>query len=376
MIPRIHDSLDAKLEPGKALLIYGPRRVGKTTLLKNYLSTTPFKNKLASGEDVRTRNLLSSDDFKLILEYVEGYELLALDEAQAIPGIGRGIKIIVDQRPDIRVVLTGSSSFELAGQTGEPLTGRKKTLTLYPIAQCELASVRNRHELREGLEDFLVYGSYPEVLSAPAKARKAELLRELADSYLLKDILAFDRVRNSKTILDLLTLLAFQVGSEVSANELGTRLGADTKTVQRYLDLLEKAFVLVRLGGLARNLRNEVSGKAKYYFMDTGIRNALIANFNGLALRDDGGALWENFAFIERLKRRSYRSLIANMYFWRTYDQKEIDLVEEREGRLFGYEMKWSSAKAPREPALWKSAYPNSSYEAITPSNYLDFVAG
>jgi len=235
--------------------------------------------------------------------------LLAIDGAQNIPNIGMGPKIIVDHVPGIQIIVTGSSSFELAGQVGEPLTGRKQTLSLYPLAQSELLSANNKFELKEKLADLLVYGSYPEVVQAKNKEMRIETLTEIANAYLLKDILAFDRVKNSRVLLDLLKLLAFQIGSEVSLNELATQLGADVKTVQRYLDLLEKAFVILRLGGFSRNLRQEVVSKSKYYFLDNGIRNAVIAQFNSLDLRNDIGALWENFMIMERLKYRTYHSL-------------------------------------------------------------------
>jgi predicted AAA+ superfamily ATPase len=374
MFTRSYQPLENHIQAGKALLIYGARRAGKTTLLQNFLKTTNLKYKLDSGDNIRTQQILSSQDFEQILSYVEGYELLAIDEAQNIPNIGMGIKIIVDQRPDIRVILTGSSSFELAGQVGEPLTGRKHTLTLYPLAQAELLSTFNKFELREKLEDFLIYGSYPEVVQASTKKQKLDVITEIANSYLVKDILAFDRVKSSKTLIDLLKLLAFQSGSEVSLTEVGTKIGVDYKTIQRYLDLLEKSFVLVRLGGFSRNLRNEITNKAKYYFMDLGIRNSLIAQFNGLSQRNDIGQLWENFIFIERLKHRAYQNIYANMYFWRTYSQQEIDLIEEHDGRLHGYEMKWSTSKSPTAPASWVEAYPNSSYEIISPDNYQKFI--
>ncbi len=374
MFTRAYEPLDAFLQPNKVLAVFGPRRVGKTTLLQAYLKDTPLKYKLDSGDNLRTQQVLGSQDFGQILPYVEGYEMLAIDEAQNIPNIGMGLKIIVDQVPGIRVVVTGSSSFELTGQVGEPLTGRKRTLTLYPLAQSELLSVYNRFELRERLEDFLVFGSYPEVLQAATRGERIEVVTEIANSYLLKDILVFDRVRRSRTLLDLLRLLAFQVGSEVSLSELGTQLGVDVKTVQRYLDLLEQAFVIVRLGGFSRNLRQEVTSKSKIYFLDNGIRNAVIAQFNALAQRNDIGALWENFIVIERLKRRTYGSLYANTYFWRTYDQQEIDLVEEHDGRLFGYECKWSPKRTPVAPKSWTTAYPDAEYAVIQPDNYLDFV--
>jgi predicted AAA+ superfamily ATPase len=374
MFIRSYEPLSEYLQAGKALLVYGPRRVGKTTLLQNFLKSTHFKYKLDSGDNIRTQQLLGSQDFSQILAYVEGYELLAIDEAQNIPNIGMAIKIIVDQRPDIRVILTGSSSFELAGQVGEPLTGRKQTLTLYSLSHSELLSSYNKFELKEKLEDFLVYGSYPEVIQASTYKQKVDAITEISNSYLVKDILAFDRVKNSKVLLDLLKLLAFQVGSEVSLSEVGAKIGVDYKTVQRYLDLLEKAFVVVRLGGFSRNLRNEVTNKAKYYFLDNGIRNSLIAQFNGISQRNDIGQLWENFIFIERLKHRTYQSIYANMYFWRTYQQQEIDLVEDRDGKLHGYEMKWSVSKTPKAPQQWVETYSNSSYEIVTPDTYQNFI--
>jgi uncharacterized protein len=374
MFKRAYEPLDAHLRPNKVLVIYGPRRVGKTTLLTRFLKSTPLKYKLDSGENIRTQQILGSQDFSQILAYTEGYELVAIDEAQSIPNIGMGLKIIVDQEPGIRVIATGSSSFELAGQTGEPLTGRKRTLTLYPIALSELLTVFNRMELREKLPEFLIFGLYPEVLQAPTRAAKIEAITEIANSYLLKDVLAFDRIKNSRTLLDLLKLLAFQVGSQVSFNEMASQLGVDVKTVQRYLDLLEKAFVILRLGGFSRNLRNEVTTKSKYYFLDNGIRNALIAQFNVLDQRNDIGQLWENFVMVERLKRRNYYPLYANMYFWRTYDQREIDLVEEREGRLFGYECKWSNKKPAIAPKGWLSTYPEAEFTVVHPDNFLDFV--
>lgn len=374
MYKRAYEPLDPFLQTNKVLVIYGPRRVGKTTLLKNFLEQTRLHYKLDSGDNIRTQQILSSQDFSQILPYVEGYELLAIDEAQNIPNIGMGLKIIVDQVPGIKVIVTGSSSFELAGQVGEPLTGRKFTMNLYPLAQSELLSVYNRFELRENLAKFLVFGAYPEVLLAPTLRERIETLTEITNAYLLKDILAFDRIKNSRVLLDLLKLLAFQVGSEVSISEVATQLGVDVKTVKRYLDLLEKSFVIYRLNGFSRNLRNEVTNKSKIYFLDNGIRNALIAQFNDLDLRNDQGALWENFIMAERLKYRTYNSLYANIYFWRTYQQQEIDLIEEHSGKLFGYEFKWSTNKGGRAPIGWAETYPNSEFKLVHPDNYLDFV--
>lgn len=374
MFTRFYEPLDSRLKPGRVLVIYGPRRVGKTTLLQTYLKNTRLKYKLDSGDNIVTQNVLSSQDFNRILTYVEGYELLAIDEAQNIPNIGMGLKIIVDQVPGLTVIVTGSSSFELAGQIGEPLTGRKRTLVLYPLAQTELLSVHNRFEIREKLPDFLIFGSYPEVLQADSRRERIEIITEISNAYLLKDILALDLVKSSRVLWDLLKLLAFQVGNQVSFSELGSQLGIDYKTVQRYLDLLEKAFVIVRLGGFNRNLRNEVTGKSKYYFMDNGIRNAVISQFGDLDSRNDVGALWENFMVMERLKYRAYSGLHANAYYWRTYSKQEIDLVEERDGRLFGFEFKWSEKKAASAPREWRETYPGESFLNVHANNYLDIL--
>jgi predicted AAA+ superfamily ATPase len=374
MITRAYEPLEQYLEPNKVLVIYGPRRVGKTTLLQNHLTQTSLRYRLAIGDDLPTQQLLSSQDVKRIKEYLEGYALFAIDEAQYVPNIGMALKIIVDQIPGMYVIATGSSSFELAGQIGEPLTGRKRTLLLYPISQLEMLPLYNRFDLRQGLEDYLIYGAYPEVVLARARRAKIDILSEIAGSYLLKDILAFERVRSSRKLWDLVKLLAFQVGSEVSLNEVSNSLGIDVKTVQHYLDLLEKAFVIFRLGGFSRNLRKEITQKAKYYFFDNGLRNAVIAQFNRLDQRNDVGQLWENFMIVERLKVLEYFSTIANLYFWRTYDQQEVDLVEEREGKLHGYEFKWSQTKPIAPPKDWLSTYDNADFAVITPENYQELI--
>ncbi len=373
MIPRFYDDLGSFLAPNKVLVIYGPRQVGKTTLLKNFLSHAKVKYKLDSGDNINTQQILSSQDFKKILDYASGYELLALDEAQRIPKIGLGLKIIVDQIPGIRVIATGSSSFELSGQIGEPLTGRKRTLTLFPFAQLELAKLYNPYELKEKLSDWMIFGSYPTAVTAENKSEKVAILEELVNSYLLKDVLEMERVKGSRVLLDLLRLLAFQVGNEVSLSELGTKLGIDYKTVARYLDLLEKSFVLFNLRGFSRNLRKEVTRKSKYYFYDNGIRNAVISNFNELDLRDDVGKLWENFLVIERLKTQAYLGIPANNYFWRTWDRKEVDWIEEREGKIFGFEFKFSPAKTG-SPKKFLAAYPEARLETVHPENYLSFL--
>jgi predicted AAA+ superfamily ATPase len=299
-----------------------------------------------------------------------------LDEAQYIPNIGIGIKILVDQVPNLKVIATGSSSFDLANQIGEPLTGRKTTLTLYPIAQLELLSQYNNYDLKEKLEEYLVFGGYPQVLTAKTREEKIRILEELVNSYIFKDILALQQLKGSKILLDLLKLLAFQVGNEVSMNELATNLAIDVKTVGRYLDLLEKAFIVFRLNAFSRNLRSEVTSKSKYFFFDNGIRNAVISQFNKLDSRNDIGSLWENFIMVERMKKRSYKHIHGYSYFWRTYEQREIDLIEEREGKLFPYEFKWTTKNEVLPPKEWMLAYPQSeSFSVINPNNYLEFIA-
>ena len=375
IIPRCYSNLEQYLEPGKVLVIYGPRRSGKTTLLNQYLQKASWRYKLDSGDNIRTQQILGSQDFSQILPYAEGYELLVIDEAQSIPNIGMGLKILVDQMPALRIIATGSSSFELAGQVGEPLTGRKRVLTLFPLAQEEiLGAIANKHELREKLPDYLIFGSYPEVVLENSGKRKIEILEELVGSYVLKDILALERIKGSKIIFSILKLLAFQVGSQVSLNEIANAVDVDVKTVRRYLDLLEKTFVIRSLSGYSSNLRGEVTSKAKYYFVDNGIRNGVIQQYNALDMRADIGQLWENFIVLERLKYRTHHEVYANMYFWRTYQQKEIDLVEERDGGLFGYECKWSPRQKVSPPKEWHAMYSTAGYSVITQQNYFEFI--
>jgi len=372
-IPRFYANLNKYLEPNKVLVIYGARQVGKTTLLQDYLAKTRFKYKIDSGDNIKIQQVLGSRDFKQILDYVSGYKLIAIDEAQRIPNVGLGLKIIVDQAPQIRVIATGSSSFGLSGQVGEPLTGRKITLTLFPIAQIELSKLRNRYELKENLPEYLVFGCYPSVITAKSRQKKIAILEEIINAYLLKDVLELERVKGSKILINLLRLLAFQIGSEVSLTELGMKLGIDYKTVARYINLLEKAFVLYTVFGFSRNLRKEITKKNKYYFYDNGIRNAIISNFNDLEVRDDIGKLWENFLVTERLKIQKYQGIYANNYFWRTWEHQEIDWLEEREGEIYAYEFKWKSGQA-KAPDEFIKSYPGAIFQTINQGNYLDFL--
>lgn len=373
-IIRIYQDLEKKLEMNKVLVIYGPRQVGKTTLLKQFLIKTSLKYRFETGENLSISIIFSEKDFKKIVEFGSGFDLIVIDEAQKIPNIGEGLKIIVDQVPGIKIIVTGSSSFDLAGQVGEPLTGRKRTLYLYPVSYLELLKQTNPFDLKQELSQLLIYGSYPEVITTESKKKKREIIEEIMNSYLLKDILEFDKVRNSKLLLDLLRLISFQVGFEVSLSELGTQIGIDYKTVARYLDLLEKSFVLYNLRGYSRNLRSEITNKSKYYFYDLGVRNAIISSFNPLELRNDVGQLWENFLVMERLKKQKYMNIYSNNFFWRTWEQQEIDFIEERDGKLFGYEFKYKKIKSS-PPKVWSSTYPESVFEVITENNFESFIA-
>jgi predicted AAA+ superfamily ATPase len=368
-------NLKTTLKPGKVVVIYGARRTGKTTLIKEFLKGEADPYLLVSGEDITIQTYLSSQSLEKLKAFVGSNRLLVVDEAQKVRNIGLNLKLIIDHIPDIRIIATGSSSFDHARSIGEPLTGRKTTLIQYPLAQLEICAIELFHETVARLESRLVYGSYPEVVLVEDNRAREQYLKEIVSSYLYKDILELDGIRQSAKIGRLLQLIAFQIGKEVSYTELGTSLGMSKNTVDHYLDLLEKAFVIQRLGGFSRNLRNEVTKNSRYYFVDNGVRNALINNFNQLDLRNDVGELWENYLVIERMKRQEYLREPANNYFWRTYTKKELDLVEERNGKLYGYEMKWGKAKT-RSPKEWTTAYPDASWQLINRDNYMGFIAG
>ncbi len=280
----------------------------------------------------------------------------------------------MDHFPQLAIVASGSASFTLAQQVGEPLTGRKKTIQLYPIAASEIIQTTTVADYLDMLDQRLVYGSYPQLFQMNDETQQQDYLRELVDSYLFRDILTLETIRNPKKIRDLLTMLAFQIGQEVSLSELGKTLELHSNTVYRYLDLLEQSFVVMNVRGFSRNLRKEVTKTSRYYFYDVGIRNALINNFNPLSLRDDVGMLWENYIVMERVKKQQYQRIHSNNYFWRTYDQKEIDWVEERGGKLHGYEIKWKS-KAVRPPQDWLKTYDAATYQLITQENHIEFIA-
>lgn len=366
-------SIKKELNKGKVLIIYGARQVGKTTLINEFLKNCKLKYKVVSGDDLQLGLELSQCTKKSTDDFVGEYELLVIDEAQRIENIGLALKLMVDNYPNKYFIATGSSSFDLASKTSEALTGRKNVINLYTISQKELLKSRSKSELKLELEHFLLFGTYPEVISTKSSANKEKIIKQIANSYLLKDLLEFEGIKNAKVILNILKLLAFQVGSEVSTVEIAKNVGIDYKTVMKYLDLLEKSFVIFSLSGFSRNLRKEVSKMSKYYFYDIGIRNALISNFNKLSNRDDIGKIWENFLMIERIKKNSYLNFSTNYYFWRTYEQQEIDLIEENSGKLFGYEFKWQ-IKNSKAPSLWLDTYINASYEEINTDNYFKFI--
>ncbi|MEZ4826450.1 MAG: ATP-binding protein [Bacteroidia bacterium] len=375
MIPRAYlQSLVEEIQNSrKIIILFGPRQVGKTTLAKETLKNLNLKSLHINADLERYANILGSRDLEKMLSLVDGFELLFIDEAQRIPDIGINLKILHDHLPQLKILVTGSSAFDLANKTKEALTGRTLTYTLYPIAVKELREWMNPIDIQAQLESYLVYGMYPEIISLKNNQRKTRYLRELVSSYLYRDILELSSIKHADKLTDLLKLIAFQIGSEVSLNELGKQLGMAKETVESYLDLLEKSFVIFRMRGFSRNLRKEVNKMSKYYFYDLGVRNTVIENFNSLDLRNDRGQLWENFLMAERRKKLAYVFEDANRYFWRTYTQQEIDYIEESNGLLSGYEFKFSTAKVSA-PRSWLETYPNATFEVINQENFLNFI--
>ena len=359
------------MQPGKAVLIFGARRVGKTVLMKEIVNKFNGKKIVLNGEDFEVHNMLENRSVANYKSLFEGTDLLAIDEAQNIPDIGNVIKLIIDEVEGIRVIATGSSSFDLLNKLGEPLVGRASQFLLSPFSIQEIRQIENGIEMRQNLENRLVYGSYPEVVTMTNNAMREEYLRDIVNAYLLKDILAIDGLKNSAKMSKLLQLIALQVGSEVSLDELGRQLGLHRETVEKYLDLLSKVFVIYRLGAYSRNMRKEISKGGKWYFYDNGIRNAVISNFRSSSNRQDMGALWENYVISERLKANNNLLLHNQLYFWRTYDQQEIDLIEENSEMLMATELKWGK-KNPSMPAAFAKAYPHAQFKVIRPDNFLE----
>lgn len=375
IIPRLLlPNIEKYITPGKVLILYGPRQVGKTTLVSELVARSSLKCKFINADELIYRQALSSQDKIILGDLLGDHELLVIDEAQRVTNIGLNLKILVDNYPQAAIIATGSASFDLANKIYEPLTGRTLTFNLYPISFSELVNAFGLFESRRHLERWLVYGGYPAIITTELPAMRERLLSELAGAYLYKDILEIDGVRRADKIIDLLRLLAFQIGQEVSVNELALNLAINRDTVERYLDLLEKVFVIYRINGFSRNLRKEISKSARYFFYDNGVRNVLIQNFNALALRNDVGQLWENYLMVERRKTNQYTQRRVNSYFWRTYDQKEIDYIEEAGGKLTGFEFKWQGGMKVSTKREFIRHYPEAELTTITHQNFEHFL--
>lgn len=359
----------------KGIIVYGARQVGKTTLVNEIIKRLNLNTLVINGDQSRFIDIITSRDLAKIQSLVSGYNMLFVDEAQRIPEIGINLKIILDNLPKLKVLVTCSSSLDLASKISEPLTGRVWNYHLYSISFLELSAFQNRAELDNNLEERLIYGSYPEIFSYESLLQKREYLQTVSDAYLYRDLIEFGDIKNSSKIRDLLKLLAFQIGSEVSLTELGTSLSMSKDTVSRYIDLLEKSYIVFRLGGFSRNLRKEVTRMDKIFFYDLGIRNILIDNLKPLKDRNDSGSLWENFLLLERVKLNAGKQDFVSNYFWRTHTGAELDYVEEKNGTLYGFEFK-SGSKIVKVPSGWLKAYPESKFQCVNKNNYLDFILG
>ncbi|WP_200976513.1 ATP-binding protein [Echinicola sp. 20G] len=361
--------IENKIGKGKAIIIIGPRQVGKTTLLKELLIDKPHL--FLDGDDPVVRGLLDSPNTEQIRSIIGKNKMVFIDEAQRISGIGLTLKIITDQFKDVQLLVSGSSSFDLSHALNEPLTGRKWEYELLPISWEEFENYHGYLVSEQQLENRLLYGFYPDVLNNPGEEK--EILLQLVNSYLYRDILAFSNIRKPEVLEKLVQALALQVGSEVNYNELAQTVGVDKNTVSNYIDILEKGFVVYRLNSFSRNLRNEIKKNKKIYFYDNGVRNTILGNFNSLELRQDTGALWENFLITERKKQITYKNTFAKDYFWRTKQQQEVDLVEEKDGELTGYEFKWSGKKRIKLPKTFVEAY-GANEKIVTRENFREFV--
>ena len=374
MIERtLRREIERDLFHGKAIIVYGARQVGKTTLIQEIARQSGRRYLYLNCDEPDVREALSNRSSTELKRFIGDYALVLIDEAQRVNNIGLAIKLLVDNYPEIQLLVTGSSSFELSNKIVEPLTGRKREFYLYPFSYEELSRHYSAHELRRMLPELLIKGMYPDVVLNPSESDT--ILDEIGKSYLYKDILVFREIRKSDALDKLLKALALQVGNEVSYNELASVCGIDKKTVETYLQILEQAFIIYRLNPFSRNLRNELKKNRKIYFTDNGIRNILIRNLNPPDLRNDIGHLWENFSITERLKRNNNHQIRANHYFWRTHSGQELDLLEERGGRLFAFEMKWSEKKKWKIPHAFQTAYPDAEVRRIHRENYFEFVS-
>ncbi len=362
-----------KLQPNKVVMILGARRVGKTMMVKDILNDLKDSVLSLNGEDINVHDKLAISTVENYKQILGSYRILYIDEAQKIPEIELKLKLMIDEIENLKVIISGSSSFDVYKDVGEPLTGRKYTYNLYPISEREYEQVEDVVSKKDKLRERLVYGNYPELLHLPDQDDKKEYLNEMVSSYLLNDILVYENIKNSQKIFNLLRLIAFQIGGEVSYQELGNQLGISKNTVEKYLDLLSKIYILHKVEGFSKNLRKEITKNSRWYFLDNGIRNAVIANFNSIESRNDIGQLWENYMISERIKQQEYQRISSNNYFWRTYDQQEIDWIEERDGSLFAYEFKWKEGKV-KEPSQWKKNYPDSNFEVVNMNNFQSWI--
>lgn len=369
----ITEKIIKKLHPNKVVIVFGARRVGKTVLVKEILERINEPVLSLNGEDINVHDKLANRTVENYKQLIGSYKFLYIDEAQKIPDIGLKLKLMVDEIKGLKIIISGSSSFDISKDAGEPLTGRKHTFNLYALAESEYNQIENSISKIDKLRERLIYGNYPELLHLPDHVDKIDYLNDMVSSYLLKDILVYENIKNSQKIFNLLRLIAFQIGGEVSLQELGKQLGISKNTVEKYLDLLSKVFILHKVEGFSRNLRKEITKNSRWYFLDNGIRNAIIANFNPIESRNDIGQLWENYMISERIKYQEYNRISSNNYFWRTYEQQEIDWVEERSGSLYGYEFKWKENKV-KIPSQWKNAYPDSSFEVINNTNFEKWI--
>ncbi|TAE52213.1 MAG: ATP-binding protein [Bacteroidetes bacterium] len=366
-------SIQKWLGKGKAIILIGPRQVGKTTLIRQISETINRKTLWLTGDDPEARALLENISLARMQLLVGANEVLVVDEAQRFRNAGQTLKLITDHLPQVQLLITGSSSIDLAAETKESLVGRKIEFQLYPLSFAEMSAHHGYLKERSLLEHRMIYGYYPEVVQR--EQQQAErVLGDLSEGLMYKDLLSLDQIKKPSLLIKLLQALALQLGSEVSFHELGQLIGADPVTVERYVDLLEQSFVLFRLPSLSRNSRNEIKKGRKIYFYDNGIRNAILKNFSPLALRPDTGALWENFLIAERLKRNAYASLFPNRYFWRTTSQQEVDYVEEYGGKLHAFEFKWKAGKKAHLPAAFLATYPDTAFQVIDKENFEAFI--
>ncbi len=370
----IQDKIESYLTGQKAIIIYGARRVGKTTLVKEILSKHP-EGKYMNCDLFQVRTALQTTNSELLKDFIGNTKLLVLDEAQQITDIGKILKIMVDTFPQLQIIATGSSSFDLINRLSEPLTGRSRQFILFPFSLEELHQSETWLDLEAKLEKILRFGLYPEVYTS-SESESMEELQNISSNYLYKDILQLGTLKRPDLIMKLLKALALQIGSEFSYTELAQLLGENVHTIKRYIEILEQTFVLFRLQSFSRNLRKELGKRNKVYFYDTGIRNAVILNFNRLDMRNDTGQLWENFCISERIKYNNYHRLFKNIYFRRTYSQKEIDFIEEYDGKLFAYEFKWGKKTKVKPPKDFLETYHGSSFTIVDRKNYIDFICG